>query len=64
MTGIVDEALKQDGDDSSIIGNYIKALLNFNQNTATPVTIGIQDEWGSGKHPCLTKYRLFLKKKI
>ena len=44
MTGIVDEALKQDGDDSLNIGNYIKALLNFIQNIATPVTIGIQDE--------------------
>tara|TARA_A100000164_G_scaffold302177_1_gene277574 strand:+ start:354 stop:542 length:189 start_codon:yes stop_codon:yes gene_type:complete len=49
MTGIVDEALKQDGDDSLNIGNYINALLSFVENTATPMTVGIQGEWGSGK---------------
>ena len=55
MTGIVDEALKQDGDDSLNIGNYIKALLSFIENTATPMTIGIQGEWGSGKTSLLNQ---------
>ena len=55
MTGIVDEALKQDGDDSLNIGNYIKALLNFIENTATPLTIDIQGEWGSGKTSMLNQ---------
>ena len=45
MTGIVDEALKKNGEDSLSIGNYTKALLNFIENTATPMTLGIQGEW-------------------
>lgn len=63
MTGIVDEALKQDGDDSLNIGNYIKALLNFIENTATPMTIGIQGEWGSGKTSMLNQIWTGLEKR-
>ena len=49
MTGIVDQALEINGEDSLSISNYTLSLLNFIENTATPMTIGIQEEWGSGK---------------
>tara|TARA_B110000858_G_scaffold197435_1_gene259035 strand:- start:67 stop:2160 length:2094 start_codon:yes stop_codon:yes gene_type:complete len=49
MVGIVDEALKQGGDENLKIGDHIKALTEFVQKTATPMTIGIQGDWGSGK---------------
>ena len=45
MIGIVDKVLEQDDDDSLNIGNYIKALLSFIENTVTPINIGIQGEW-------------------
>jgi len=55
MTGIVDQALEIDGEDSLSISNYTLSLLNFIENTATPMTIGIQGEWGSGKTSMLNQ---------
>ena len=50
-TGIIDEPvnyLKEENDKLGI-NDYAKALTNFIENTETPMTIGIQGEWGSGK---------------
>ena len=55
MTGIVDQALKQDGKDSLDLGKYTKALLDFIEKTDTPMTIGVQGEWGSGKTSMLNQ---------
>ena len=55
MTGIVDQALKEDGKDSLDIGKYTKALLDFIEKTDTPMTIGVQGEWGSGKTSMLNQ---------
>ena len=55
MTGIVDQALKQDGQDSLDLGKYTKALLDFIEKTDTPMTIGVQGEWGSGKTSMLNQ---------
>ena len=55
MTGIVDQALKQNEKDSLDLGKYTKALLDFIEKTATPMTIGVQGEWGSGKTSLLNQ---------
>lgn len=49
MVGIVDKALPGDGKESLNIGSHISALTSFVRDTSTPMTIGIQGDWGSGK---------------
>ena len=49
MVGIVDKALPGDGKESLNIGSHINALTSFVRDTSTPMTIGIQGDWGSGK---------------
>ena len=46
MVGIVDEALGIDGDDALKISAYKDALVDFVKRTDTPMTIGVQGEWG------------------
>lgn len=47
--GIVDEPNRGDQPDKLEIGRHATALANFIQKADTPITIGIQGEWGSGK---------------
>ena len=47
--GIVDEPLEKRGKDSLKIKKYSNALVSFIKNSMTPMTIGIQGSWGSGK---------------
>ena len=47
--GIVDEPLAMRGKDRLKIKRYSNALITFIKNSQTPITIGIQGEWGSGK---------------
>ena len=47
--GIVDEPNPGNKPDKLDIGRYATALSEFIQRTDTPITIGIQGEWGSGK---------------
>ena len=47
--GIVDEPLAKRGEDSLKIKKYSNALVSFIKNSMTPMTIGIQGSWGSGK---------------
>ena len=55
MVGIVDEALVQGGDDALEISSYKNALVDFVKRTDTPMTIGVQGEWGSGKTSLLNQ---------
>ena len=55
MAGIVDEALGQGKEDALDISNHTKALTEFIRETDTPITIGIQGEWGSGKTSLLNQ---------
>ena len=55
MVGIVDEALRQGGDDALKISSYKDALVDFVKRTDTPMTIGVQGEWGSGKTSLLNQ---------
>tara|TARA_B110000438_G_scaffold24195_1_gene22385 strand:+ start:83 stop:2170 length:2088 start_codon:yes stop_codon:yes gene_type:complete len=47
--GIVDEPLAREGKDLLKIKRYSNALIKFIKKSQTPITIGIQGEWGSGK---------------
>ena len=49
LTGIIDEPVKRGGDDNLDIKVHTKSLIRFIRETSTPITIGIQGEWGSGK---------------
>ena len=55
MVGIVDEALNSGGEDALNIAPYKKALVDFIKRTDTPMTIGVQGEWGSGKTSLLNQ---------
>ena len=60
-TGIVDEPIKpflKDAigqEDRLGINDYAQALQTFIENTDTPMTVGIQGEWGSGKTSLMNK---------
>ena len=59
--GIVDEPLEKRGEDSLKIKKYSNALVTFIKNSLTPMTIGIQGSWGSGKTSLLnTIYACYL----
>jgi hypothetical protein len=47
--GIVDEPNPKGSEDTLDIYRHADALTAFIRNTSTPMTIGIQGEWGSGK---------------
>ncbi len=47
IVGIVDEPNRQD--DTLDIGRHARALTEFVKKCPTPMTVGIQGEWGSGK---------------
>ena len=55
MVGIVDQALGPGGQDSLEISSYHEALVDFIKQTDTPMTIGVQGEWGSGKTSLLNQ---------
>ena len=55
MVGIVDEALSSSGEDALNITPYKEALVDFIKRTETPMTIGVQGEWGSGKTSLLNQ---------
>ena len=55
MVGIVDEALPQGEKDVLKISSYKDALVDFIKRTDTPMTIGVQGEWGSGKTSLLNQ---------
>lgn len=55
MTAIIDEALARGSSDLLDVQRYSDALSNFIQQANTPITIGVQGEWGSGKTSMLNQ---------
>ncbi len=49
MASIVDKPKESNQDDLLAIEKYTKGLIKFIESSATPITIGVQGEWGSGK---------------
>ena len=48
-TGVVDEPIKESSSDNLGLKLHSQSLIQFVERTETPITIGIQGEWGSGK---------------
>jgi len=57
MASVVDQAKLSSQEDLLEIEKYTKGLIKFIDNSATPITIGIQGEWGSGKTSLLNTIR-------
>ena len=53
--GIVDEANEGGKDDKLGIEIHTKSLIRFIDDTNTPITVGVQGEWGSGKTSLINK---------
>ena len=49
MASIVDRPKKSEHDDLLKIEKYTNGLVEFIKTSETPITIGVQGEWGSGK---------------
>jgi len=49
LVGIIDEPVQSSGNDNLDINVHADSLKSFIEKTSTPITVGIQGEWGSGK---------------
>lgn len=64
-SNIVDKAISTRADDLLNIEKYSLALSNFISNSDTPITIGLQGEWGTGKTSLMSMlYEDFNQRKI
>ena len=62
MSSVVDQPYKPNPEDPDVkeslgTGVYAQALATFIENCQTPLTVGIQGEWGSGKTSILNMIR-------
>lgn len=62
MINITDIPIKIETEDKLGIEDYKNALLNYIQNSETPMTISIQGEWGSGKTSIMNMIKTNLDK--
>ena len=49
IVGIIDEPVAPGSADNLDISVHTESLIDFITATSTPITVGIQGEWGSGK---------------
>lgn len=64
MTKLTDEPLQQSDENQLGTGDYTQGLIQFIKNTETPMTIGIQGEWGSGKTSLMHQIEAGLNKEV
>lgn len=57
MVGVIDEPIKTGSHDSLEIKKHSDSLVKFIKTTQTPITIGVQGEWGSGKTSLLNSIK-------
>ena len=55
--GVIDEPISSIEKDALDIQKHSDALIKFITNSATPLTIGVQGEWGSGKTSLLNSIK-------
>ena len=61
--GVIDEPIISKDADKLDIRKHADALVRFIQNAATPITIGVQGEWGSGKTSLLNSIKVELEQR-
>ena len=49
IIGVIDEPVQPGSTDNLDLKIHSKSLIDFVQQTNTPITVGIQGEWGSGR---------------
>ena len=49
MSSITDKPVSTVADDLLKVEKYSQALSNFITRSETPITVGLQGEWGTGK---------------
>jgi predicted KAP-like P-loop ATPase len=49
IVGVIDEPVSRGSSDNLDINVHSNSLIKFIHQTSSPITIGIQGEWGSGK---------------
>ena len=54
---ITDKPITSSTDDLLKVNRYTQALVNFIQHSDTPITIGLQGEWGTGKTSLMNMLR-------
>ena len=64
MASIVDRPKASNQDDLLEIEKYTNGLIQFIEHSATPITIGVQGEWGSGKTSLLNTIKEDLCDKV
>lgn len=53
---ITDKPIEKNDEDKLKMSRYSAVLSNFIKQGDTPLTVGLQGEWGTGKHPCFICY--------
>ena len=62
IIGVIDEPVRPGAADNLDIEIHSKSLIEFIQETETPITVGIQGEWGSGKTSLLNSIHYTFEK--
>jgi hypothetical protein len=57
MTGVTDTPVKNASEDMFNVSTYVNGLCSFILSCATPMTISIQGDWGSGKTSMMNMIR-------
>ena len=63
IIGVIDEPVSPGDNDNLDIEIHSKSLIEFVQKTETPITVGIQGEWGSGKTSLLNSIHYEFEKR-
>lgn len=61
--GIIDEPISESSKDNLDLSIHANSLIKYIEETDTPITIGIQGEWGSGKTSLINSIKHVLSKK-
>ena len=62
--GNVDQPIQNKSEDSFGVENYVDGLCKFVTHCATPMTISIQGDWGSGKTSMMNMIKEIIKKDV